>query len=90
MLEGYYAEHVVRNRERERARAQAVNSLMRVEVSEAERVVLSTGWSGWSWQRTGSVLGTVGMALAASLALPLSLQGLAWGLREALLLLTSR
>ena len=60
MFEGYYAEHVVRNRERERTRAQAVNSLMRVEVPEGERMVLSTGWSGWSWRRARAVLGTVG------------------------------
>jgi hypothetical protein len=88
MFEGYYAEHVVRNRERERARAQTVNSLMRAAVPEAERMVLSTGWSGWSWRRTGAVLGTVGMALVASVALPLSLQGLAWGVREVLMLLS--
>jgi hypothetical protein len=87
MVEGYYAEHVVRNRERERARTQAVNSLMRVEVPEGERVVLSTEWSGWSWRRARGVLGTVGMALVASVALPASLQGLAWGLREILVLM---
>ena len=87
MFEGYYAEHVVRNRERERTRAQAVNSLMRVEVPEGERMVLSTGWSGWSWRRARAVLGTVGMALVASVALPASLQGLAWGLREVLVLM---
>jgi hypothetical protein len=87
MFEGYYAEHVVRNRERERTRAQAVNSLMRVEVPEGERMVLSTGWSGWSWRRARAVLGTAGMALVASVALPASLQGLAWGLREVLVLM---
>ncbi len=88
MFEGYYAEHLVRNRERERARAQAVNSLMRVEVPEGGRVVLSTGWSGWSWRRARAVLGTVGMAFVASVALPASLQGLAWGLREVLVLMS--
>ena len=88
MFEGNYAEHVVRNRERERTRVQAVNSLMRVEVPEGERVVLSTGWSGWSWRRGRAVLGTVGMALVASVALPASLQGLAWGLREILVLMS--
>ena len=81
MFEGYYAEQVVRNRERERTRAQAVNSLMRVEVPEGGRVVLSTGWSGWSWRRARAVLGTVGMAFFASVALPASLQGVVWGLR---------
>jgi len=88
MFEGYYAEHVVRNRERERARGLALNSLMRVEVPEGERAVLSTGWSGWSWRRARAVLGTVGMALVASVALPASLQGLAWGLREVLVLMS--
>jgi hypothetical protein len=88
MFEGYYAEHVVRNQERERTRVQAVNSLMRVEVPEGGRAVLSTGWSGWSWRRARAVLGTVGMALVASVALPASLQGLAWGLREILVLIS--
>lgn len=88
MFEGYYAEHVVRNRERERTRVQAVNSLMRVEVPEGGRAVLSTGWSGWSWRRARAVLGTVGMAFVASVALPASLQGLAWGLREILVLIS--
>ena len=88
MFEGYYAEQVVRNRERERTRAQAVNSLMRVGVPEGERVVLSAGWSGWSWRRARAVLGTVGMALVASVGLPASLQGLAWGLREVLVLMS--
>ena len=88
MFEGYYAEHVVRNRERERTRVRTVNSLMRVEVPEGERVVLSTGWSGWSWRRARAVLGTVGMALVVSVVLPASLQGLAWGLREVLVLMS--
>jgi hypothetical protein len=88
MFEGYYAEHVVRNREREKTRLQAVNRLMRVEVPEGERMVLSTGWSGWSWRRARAVLGTAGMAFVASVALPASLQGLAWGLREILLLMS--
>ncbi len=88
MFEGNYAEHVVRNRERERTRVRAVNSLMRVEVPEGERVVLSTGWSGWNWRRARAVLGTVGMALVVSVALPASLQGLAWGLREILVLMS--
>jgi hypothetical protein len=88
MFEGYYAEHVVRNREQEKTRRHAINRLMRVEVPEGERVVLSTGWGGWSWRRARAVLGTVGMAFVASVALPASLQGLAWGLREVLLLMS--
>jgi hypothetical protein len=86
MFEGYYAEHVIRTRERERARLHAVNSLMRAEVPGTERMVLSAGLDGWSWRRASAVLGTVGMALVASVALPASLQGLAWGLREVLML----
>ncbi len=88
MFEGYYAEHVVRNRERERARGLTLSSLMHIEVPQGERVVLSTGWSGWSWRRARAVLGTVGMAFVASVALPASLQGLAWGLREVLVLMS--
>lgn len=88
MFEGYYAEHVIRTRERERARGLALKGMLRLQVPDEERAVLSTDWSGWSWRRTGTVLGTVGMALVASVALPLSLQGLAWGLREALMLMS--
>ncbi len=84
MFEGYYAEHVIRNRERERARALTMHWMEHVASSEGERVVLSTDWSGWSWQRAGAVLGTVAAALAVSVALPVSVQGLAWGLREIL------
>ncbi len=83
MFEGYYVEHVIRNRERERARALALNlNWMERGASPGEdRAVLSTDWSGWSWRRARAVLGTVGVALVASLALPASVQGVAWGLR---------
>jgi hypothetical protein len=84
MFEGCYAEHVVRNQARERARGLAVQRLMRMGPSGGERPVLSADWSGWSWRRARAVLGTVGIALAASVALPASLQGAAWGLREIL------
>lgn len=46
--------------------------------------ICSADWRGWNLRRAGAVLGTVGVALAASVALPASLQGLAWGLREVL------
>jgi hypothetical protein len=49
-----------------------------------ERAVLSADWQGWSWRRARAILGMVGVALAASVALPASLQGVAWGLREIL------
>jgi len=84
MFEGYYAEHVMRNRERERARALAMYRMERVPSPEKERAVLSTDWSGLSWRRARAVLGTVGVAFVASVALPASLQGVVWGLREIL------
>jgi hypothetical protein len=87
MFQGYYAEHVVRDRERGRARRLTLGSMMSMEGTGEGRPVLSTGWSGWSWRRLRSVVGTVAMALVASVALPASIQGLAWGLRELLGLL---
>jgi len=84
MFEEYYAEHVIRNRDRERARALAMNWMRRAPSPGEERAVLSTDWGGWSWRRARAVLATVGLALVASVALPVSLQGAAWGLREIL------
>lgn len=55
-----------------------------VQTVGEERAVLSTGWGGWSWGRARAVLATVGLALVAAVALPASLQGVAWGLREIL------
>lgn len=52
--------------------------------AQEERAVLSTDWSGWSWGRARAVLAVVAVAVAASMALPASLQGAAWGLREIL------
>ncbi len=87
MFEGYYAERMVRDRVRERARALALTGKSRTASPGEERAVLTADWSGWSWRRAASVLGTVAVALAASAALPASIQGLAWGLREILVLL---
>ncbi len=84
MFQGYYAEHVIRDRDRERARALAMQRMRGVQPPGEERAVLSTDWSGWSWGRARAVLGTVGVALVAAVALPASLQGAAWGLREIL------
>lgn len=84
MFEEYYAEHVIRNRERERARALAMKRMQRRPSVGHERAVLSTDWSGWSWDRARGVLAMLALALAASAALPASLQGAAWGLREIL------
>jgi hypothetical protein len=52
-----------------------------------ERAILSSNWSGWSWRRARAVLAVVALAFVASVALPASLQGAAWGLREILDLL---
>lgn len=84
MFEGYYAERVVRDRARQRARDLALKGVSRTVSQGEERAVLTADWSGWSWRRAGRVLGTVAVALAASAALPASIQGLAWGLREIL------
>ncbi len=84
MFEEYYAEHLIRHRARERAQSQAMNRLRRGPSPGEERPVLSTDWGGWTWRRAGAVLGTVGLALVAAVALPASLQGAAWGLREIL------
>jgi len=88
MFEGYSAEHVVRDRERERVRRLHGRAVSGVTPAWHDRAVLSGDLCGWSWRRTGAVLGTVGMALVVSVALPLSLQGLVWGLREVLMLLS--
>jgi hypothetical protein len=84
MFEEYYGEQVIRHRDRERARALALKRMQRLPSVEEERAVLSTGWSGWSWGRARGVLAMLALALAASVALPASLQGAAWGLREIL------
>jgi len=84
MFEEYYAELVIRNRDRERTRALAMNRMQRVASVGEERAVLSTGCSGWSCGRTRAVLAVVGLALVASVAFPASLQGAAWGLGEIL------
>lgn len=83
MFEGYYAEHVIRDRGRERARELAMPR-SGVPSPGEERAVLSADWSGWSWRRARAVLGAVGVALVASVALPASLQGAASALREIL------
>jgi len=84
MFQEYYAEHVIRNRDRERVQDLAMPRSERVPSLGGERAVLSTGWSGWSWRRARAVLAVVALALVASVALPVSLQGAAWGLREIL------
>ena len=84
MFEEYYAEQVIRNREWERARVVAMHKMQNMPSAQEERAVLSTGWSGWSWDRARAVLAVVTVAVAASVALPASLQGAAWGLREIL------
>ncbi len=99
MFEGYYAEHVIRNGERERAQARAQSRQVQSRQVQSrqvqsrmirgahpgeERAVLSADWRGWSWRRARAVLGTLAVALVASVALPASLQAMAWSLREIL------
>ncbi len=84
MFEGYYAEHVIRDRDRERAQDLAMPRSERVPSLGEEPAVLSTDWGGWSSHRVRGTSETAGVALVASVALPVSLQGAAWGLRELL------
>ncbi len=56
MFEGYYAAHVVRDRDRERAQDLALNRMERVPSVGEQRAVLSADWSGWSWGRARAVL----------------------------------
>lgn len=84
MFQEYYAEYVNRDRDREKARHLAVPRSERAPSLGEERAVLSTDWSGWNWRRIWAVLGAVGVALVASVALPASVQGAAWSLRAML------
>lgn len=88
MFQRYYAEQMIRERERDAARVLAWKAMHRRADPAEERPVLSADWRGWSLRRAGAVLGTVGVALAASVALPASLQGLARGVREILEIVT--
>ena len=87
MMECYYVERVIRDGERGRARSLALGSRPPLAGSGEGRPVLSADLSGWSWGRLRSVLGTVAVALAASVAVPASIQGFVWALREVLELL---
>ena len=84
MFEGYCAEQVIRQREQARTRTLALQRLNRDGGLVRERAVLSADMGGWSLRRAGGVIGMAAMALVVSVAVPASLQGLAWGLREIL------
>jgi len=86
MLDEYYVQWMIRERERERA-ARLPFPNDQADPGE-ERPVLSADWSRFSLRRFGSVLGTIGVALAASLALPASILALAWGVPRILELLS--
>lgn len=88
MFEGYYGEQVIRDRERQRARVQSLWGIRSRGMPGEDRAVLSADCSAWSWHRVGSVLGTIAVAVATSLALPASLQGLAWSLGQILALMS--
>lgn len=88
MFEGYYAERVLRDRERETGRILLLRSMERTAGPGPERAVLSADWSGWNWRQARSVLGTVVLALGVSVGLPSSIQGLAWILGQILELLS--
>ena len=84
MFEGYCAEQVIRQREGARAQRLALQRLNRDGGLVRERAVLCADLGGWSLRRAGAVIGMAAMALVVSVAVPASLQGLAWSLREIL------
>ena len=51
MIEAYYAEYVIRNWERDRARALGESGMLRRDHPAEEWAVLSATWQGWSWLR---------------------------------------
>jgi len=54
MIEAYYAEYVIRNWERDRARAldeSGESGMLRKDHPAEEWAVLSADWQGWSWLR---------------------------------------
>ena len=54
MIEAYYAEYVIRNWERDRARAlgeSGESGMLRRDHPAEEWAVLSATWQGWSWLR---------------------------------------
>ncbi len=86
MLDQYYVQWMIRERERALATRLPIPS-DQADPGE-ERPVLSADWSRFSLRRFASVLGTIGVAMAASLALPASLLALAWGVPRILELLS--
>jgi len=87
MAEWLYLECVLADRERELGHHLARVSAFRGIDPGEERPLLSTGFEGWSWLRAGQVGALVGLALLATLALPMGVLGAAWVLRGVLALL---
>jgi hypothetical protein len=87
MTEWLYLERVLADRDRElRHHLARVTAFRGVHPGE-ERPVLSTGLASWSWPRASQVGALVGLALLATLALPMGILGTAWVLRGILAVL---
>ena len=87
MAEWAYLECVLADRERELGHHLTRVTAFRGIDPREERPVLSTGREGWSWLRASQVGALVGLALLATLALPMGILGAAWALRGILVLL---
>jgi hypothetical protein len=87
MAEWFYLECVLADRERELQASLGRGAAFRRSEPGEERPVLTAGFEGWTWLRTGQVGALVGLALLATLALPMGILGAAWLLRGILALL---
>ena len=81
MAEWLYLEYVLAERERELKDSLGRGAAFRRIEPEGGRPVLSTGLEGWSWLRAGQVGSLVGLAILATLAVPMGILGVAWVLR---------
>jgi hypothetical protein len=87
MTDWLYLKYVLAERDRElRDHLGRGAAFRRIDPDEG-RPVLTAGFEGWTWPRAGQVGALVGLALLATLALPMGILGAAWVLRGLLTLL---
>jgi hypothetical protein len=89
MAQWLYLEYVLAEREWELNDSLGRRAAFRRIEPEEDRPVLSAGLEGWSWLRACHVGALVGLALLATLALPMGILGVAWALRGILSVLGS-
>lgn len=77
MAEWFYLERLLAHRARDREKQLAAAGAFRHRHSSGERAVLSASLKGWSWRRAAQVAAFVGLALIATLAVPLAMVGAA-------------